>query len=125
MNKNDKSYKYYGARGIVVCESWRDSFEHFYEWSISNGYSDDLTIERIDVNGNYDPSNCKWITQKEQARNKRNNHRVEIDGNNLIITDWAKLSPVTATTIYQRLKDGCDVKSAIMTPDKRKSIRIR
>lgn len=70
-DRNHDSFKYYGLRGISVCEEWVDSFLKFYEWSMANGYQDNLTLDRIDPNGNYTPANCRWVTWDVQARNKR------------------------------------------------------
>ena len=75
-NPKTRAYKYYGERGITICDEWLSDFTNFYEWSINNGYSDDLTIDRIDVNGNYEPSNCRWVDMKTQVHNRRTSKSV-------------------------------------------------
>lgn len=65
-------YKYYGGRGITICDEWKNDFQVFYDWAMCHGYREDLTIDRINVNGNYEPSNCRWVDMKTQNKNKRN-----------------------------------------------------
>lgn len=83
-------YKDYGGRGITVCDEWKNNFETFRDWSFNNGYNDNLTIERIDVNGNYEPSNCKWIPLKEQANNTRKTRYIEHNGEKLKLKEFAE-----------------------------------
>ena len=77
-NPNRNRYKHYGGRGIKVCEEWEKSFETFRAWALANGYAEDLSIDRIDCDGNYCPENCRWATIKEQQNNRRNNKRLEV-----------------------------------------------
>lgn len=97
----DSSYKNYGGRGISVCKRWK-KFENFWE-DMKDDYKEDLTLERIDVNGNYSPENCKWATWKDQHRNKRSSRLVVYRGETKNISDWANLLGIKRTTLRMRL----------------------
>ena len=103
--KND-DYSYYGARGIKVCDEWVNDFKAFYDWSMSHGYEEHLTIDRIDSDGNYEPSNCRWVTMKEQANNKRCNIFVTHNGEKISLKEFARISGIKYTTLYMRYKKG-------------------
>lgn len=102
-NKNNKSYKNYGARGIKVCDEWKNNFKTFYDWAMENGYQDNLTIDRINVNGNYEPLNCKWVTQKQQQNNRTNNIRITYNGKTDTLSNWSICVGVSYNTLYKRI----------------------
>lgn len=102
----DKDYKNYGERGIKICNEWLDDFEIFQKWALNNGYQEDLTIDRINVNGNYEPSNCRWATTIEQSNNKRNNKLITIANRTMTMTMWAKERNINKNTVQSRLRSG-------------------
>ena len=102
--KNRESYKYYGLRGISVCDEWKNDFEKFKTWAMANGYEENLTIDRIDVNGNYEPHNCKWSTIREQNNNKRTNKVLEFEGEQHTISEWSRITGIGESTINKRNK---------------------
>ena len=105
-NPNTEDYqKWYGSKGITVCDEW-SKFEPFRDWAVNNGYSDDLTIDRIDFNKGYYPENCRWITLKEQANNKSNVVRIEINGETHTISEWAEITGLPRSTINMRYYSG-------------------
>lgn len=87
-NTNDMNYHHYGGRGITVCEDWLNDYYSFKEWALNNGYSDNLSIDRINDNGNYEPNNCRWATDKEQGNNKRTNKMIEYKGKIKTLSEW-------------------------------------
>lgn len=106
-------FKNYGARGITVCDEWKDNYLNFYRWAHENGYSDDLTIERIDINKNYEPENCTWITMKEQAKNRSTSKWVDIKGEKLSPLELEKRYNIPVKTIYARIARGDQGESVI------------
>jgi len=104
--KNIRNRKNYYDRGIRVCAEWQHDFMNFYSWAMANGYRDDLTLDRINVNGIYEPSNCRWVPMREQYRNRTDNTYVEINGEVKILADWAYENGLGRTTICDRYKRG-------------------
>lgn len=89
-NENSPIYQNYGARGISICDEWKQDFRTFESWAISHSYQDNLSIDRIDNDGNYEPSNCRWVTSDVQSNNKRNNVSITIDGVTKNFKEWCK-----------------------------------
>lgn len=102
-NPTNKDYPGYGGRGISICHEWRNDFGSFHSWAISSGYRDGLTIERVDVNGNYEPSNCTWIVNERQAFNTRRSNLLTHNGKTQTISDWAAETGISYKTIRGRI----------------------
>ena len=108
-NRNEPEYKNYGGRGIVMCDEWLNDYLSFKKWAEETGYDKDApkgqcTIDRIDVNGNYEPSNCRWITMEEQLKNTSKTLKIEYNGKIYSLSDLAKELDVKYTTLHHRLK---------------------
>lgn len=113
--KSTNQYKNYGGRGIKVCEEWKhiQGFINFYNWAINNGYEETLTLDRIDNNKGYCPSNCRWITPKEQSNNRRNNVYYTFNGETKTSKQWCELYNISQTTLLDRLKRGWTLEQAL------------
>lgn len=103
FRKNHHAYKNYGGRGITVCDEWKDDFIVFFKWAMDNGYKNNLTIDRIDNNGNYEPDNCRWISKAEQTRNSRKNVYLTYNGVTKTISEWSKQFNIPLTTFRRRV----------------------
>lgn len=120
FNPNLEQFKNYGGRGITVCENWHKSFESFLA-DMGECPSDDLTIERINNNGHYEPGNCKWATAKEQGSNKRNNHFLAYKGETKTIAEWSRHTGLAESTIKNRIFYlGWSIDEALSTKPDRK-----
>lgn len=106
LNKNSPRYKDYGGRGITICDEWMDDFMSFYNWSVDSGYKEDLTIDRINNNGNYSPSNCRWATDTEQIRNRSNTWLIEINGETKTAQEWCLQNGVSYKLAHNRKTKG-------------------
>ena len=108
----DKEYSWYGGRGITICDEWLSDFMSFYKWSMMNGYDDTLTIDRIDNNKGYSPSNCRWVDRKQQARNTRRNRLIKINDEIKCLAEWCEIFNLNYHTVKRRLYRGWEVKKA-------------
>ncbi|KJW12855.1 hypothetical protein [Levilactobacillus spicheri] len=116
-DKNYPQFDLYGGRGIRICSEWLDDFRNFYDWSISHGYSEDKSIDRIDFNGNYEPKNCRWADVYQQADNKRNNIVLTHDGITMTMPEWARKIGLPYSTLADRRRKGKTVEE-ILYPKK-------
>lgn len=117
FNPNFAAYMRYGGRGISVCKEWADDFPAFREWALANGYSDDLTIDRIDTSKGYSPDNCRWATYKEQANNTRRNIKITVNGETGTVAEICRKYSVNRFLVYDRItRLGWEPEKAIFTP---------
>lgn len=120
-NSNKSNYKYYGALGITVCSEWLQDFENFYNWSINNGYKENLTLDRVNTHDNYNPKNCRWVTTTEQQNNKENNYIICYSGQEHTLAEWSNILKMNYSALWARLKKWhWSIEKAFTTPLKRR-----
>jgi len=118
---NRADFNRYGGRGIKMSEEWRNSFKAFYKWASQNGYSDSLTLDRIDVNGNYEPNNCRWISLKAQENNRRDSKFITFNGECHTEAEWGEITGLGGRTIWARLNQcGWSIEKTLTTPKRRR-----
>ena len=109
------SYKYYGGKGVSVCDEWVDDYEKFERWAFGNGYKSDLTIDRIDSNKGYCPDNCRWATKKQQQNNTSYNRKITFSGTTHSMKEWSELTGIGYYALYNRMRRGWSVERALTT----------
>lgn len=114
---SNPNYKLYGNRGVIVCKAWKN-FEKFKSWALANGYQENLSLDRINNSGNYEPSNCRWVTMKEQENNRGNNRRVIFNGQEKTVSEWAEITGIGVATLFTRFNRGWTAERALSTPVK-------
>lgn len=117
-NPNTMLYSRYGWRGIRMCDEWLSDKQNFFDWAFSHGYNDELTIDRIDNDKGYDPSNCRWTTRKVQANNTSRNHYITFDGETHTLTEWSEITGIKRKTLEYRLKHGWSIEESLFLPAK-------
>lgn len=115
-DKNNNRYEFYGGKGIVVCEDWDNDYLSFRNWAMNNGYKDNLTIDRIDNNGNYEPENCRWATMKEQLNNQSRNRLLTYKGETKTMSEWATKLNITYGAINHRVQRDWSMERIVNTP---------
>lgn len=116
FQKKDIAWKWYGAKGVKVCDEWNKSFNEFYKWAYSHGYREDLTIDRIDSNGDYSPDNCRWVTMKEQQNNRKSNRKVTYNGETKTTSQWAEQYGMSLYVLIWRLNHWDDLDAVFNKP---------
>ena len=111
--KKHKHYDRYGGRGITICPEWKDNFEAFYEWAMNCGYSNELSIDRIDNDGNYEPSNCRWVSAKVQNNNTQRNHYLTYNGETHTAKEWSEITGISNSTICHRIGYGWPIERVL------------
>lgn len=115
-NPNNPSYRFYGGRGVKMCDEWEDDFVSFYTWSLENGFKEGLQIDRVDVDGDYSPENCRWVDKITQANNTRRNIYVTIGDETKTLAQWCRLLGVNYNSVQTRTYKGWDPVLALTTP---------
>ncbi|WP_270207323.1 hypothetical protein [Streptococcus anginosus] len=116
-NPNRSDYPRYGGRGVRICNEWNE-YSNFRAWALSNGYADNLSIDRIDVNGNYEPSNCRWVDNFVQANNVRNNRMITFKNNTYTMAEFARKIGISYSTLQHRLDRGWTIDKIVQTPQR-------
>jgi len=116
FNNKNSHYQRYGGRGITVCDEWKNDFVSFFTWAMNNGYTNDLSIDRINNDGNYCPENCRWVSNGEQARNKSTNRKLTVRGVTKTLVEWCVITGMKFETIEGRLKRKWPPEKIIDTP---------
>ena len=116
-NPNRSDYKRYGGRGIKICDEWND-YNTFRDWALSNGYADNLSIDRIDVNGNYEPSNCRWVDDIIQANNVRSNRIITFRNSTYTMAEFARKIGISYSALQHRLDRGWSIDKIAQTPQR-------
>ena len=128
-NENEETYRWYGAKGIKICDEWIENPKSFEEWSMGNGYTDSMTIDRIDENKWYSPDNCRWVTGEDNARYKSTTRMIEVDGVSLTGRDWANKLGISTNKINKYVRQyGMDataefIRRVLENPERKKELK--